>query len=327
MSAVPTVEQAARVLRAGGLVAFPTETVYGLGADAANAAAVHRIFAVKGRPPDHPLIVHIRRTEDLELWAADVPETARLLGQQFWPGPLTLILRRHPMVLDLVTGGQDTVGLRVPRHPVALALLERFGGGVAAPSANRFGRVSPTDPAHVAEDLGGEIELILDGGRCDVGVESTIVDLTSGQPAILRPGGIPREVLEHALNTSVALRPQGPVRSPGQHSVHYAPRARVVLTSPGKQTRREVAELLSSGARVGVMSPHPVETLPAGATSIPLPSSLPEMAAHLYASLRLVDTLGLDVVVVVRPPGRGLGLAINDRLERAAGLPVRDGET
>lgn len=313
------ISRGANVLRAGGLVAFPTETVYGLGADAANAAAVSRIFTVKGRPADHPLIVHLRRTEDLASWAVDVPDAAWLLGQRFWPGPLTLILRRHASVLDGVTGGLETVGLRVPAHPVALALLEQFGGGVAAPSANRFGRVSPTAAAHVAEDLGAEVDLILDGGRCDVGIESTIIDLTSRDPAILRPGGISQEMLEEALRTSISLRADGAVRSPGQHPLHYAPRARVIVTSSESDLRVRVEELLSAGSRVGVMSPDSIEALPPSVLRIPLPASLPEMARQFYTSLRLADALGVDVVVAIRPPSSGLGIAIADRLGRAAG--------
>jgi L-threonylcarbamoyladenylate synthase len=306
------------LLRAGGLVAFPTETVYGLGADAANAQAVCRIFTVKGRPADHPLIVHIPRMEDISVWAVDVPDAAWLLAQRFWPGPLTMILRRHPSVLDLVTGGLETVGLRVPAHPVALALLERFGGGIAAPSANRFGRVSPTEAGHVAEDLGDLVDMILDGGRCEVGIESTIVDLSTGEPAILRPGGIPRERLEDALNMSIPLHRGGPVRCPGQHPRHYAPRARVLVCSSGPELRAKVEGLLSGGARVAVMSPDSWEALPHGVLRVPLPSSLPEMTRELYRSLRLADRLGADVVVAACPPSSGLGLAIADRLNRAA---------
>lgn len=316
----------AELLCAGGLVAFPTETVYGLGADAGNSEAVSRIFTLKGRPADHPLIVHIRRADDLAFWAVDVPDAAWLLGQRFWPGPLTIILRRHPSVLDVVTGGLETVGLRVPAHPLALALLERFGGGIAAPSANRFGRVSPTEAGHISEEFGGLIDLILDGGRCDIGIESTIIDLTTKEPVILRPGGIPQEMLEETLNTSVPLRQDGPVRCPGQHPVHYAPRARVIVTSPGLEMHRKVEELLAIGIRVGVMSPCPIEVLPTGVLRIPLPSSLPDMARQLYTRLRLADALRIEVVVAVPPPPSGLGLAIADRLRRAAGLHSHDTE-
>lgn len=312
------VHRATAVLRGGGLVAFPTETVYGLGADAANADAVSRIFSVKGRPADHPLIVHIPQAEDLTLWAVDVPDAAWLLAGRFWPGPLTLILRRHPSVLDLVTGGLETVGIRVPAHPMALALLKGFGGGIAAPSANRFGRVSPTEAAHVAEELGDLVDLILDGGRCAIGIESTIMDLTTGEPTILRPGGIPKEMLEDALSTSVPLRQGGPVRCPGQHPTHYAPRARLLVSSSGPELRAKVEDLLSGEARVAVMSPDPWDALPHGVLRIPLPSSLPDMARELYGSLRLADMLGVDAVVAVCPPTSGLGLAIADRLQRAA---------
>jgi tRNA threonylcarbamoyl adenosine modification protein (Sua5/YciO/YrdC/YwlC family) len=182
------VVRAAALLRAGELVAFPTETVYGLGADASNPGAIARIFAAKGRPADHPLIVHLPDAGQLERWAVDIPEAAHGLAAAFWPGPLTLILRRHPSVSDAITGGQDTVGLRVPNHPLALQLLREFGGGVAAPSANRFGRISPTTAAHVRDELGAAVSMILDGGPCAVGIESTILDLSAGRARILRPG-------------------------------------------------------------------------------------------------------------------------------------------
>ena len=207
------IEQAVRVLRAGGLVAFPTETVYGLGADAEDVQAVERIFAAKGRPRTHPLIAHIGSADQLDHWAADVPESARLLAERFWPGPLTLVLWRSNRVPFAVTGGLETVALRVPDHPVALALLSAFGGGVAAPSANRFGSVSPTTARHVREDMGSAVDLVLDGGPCEVGVESTIVDVRGEQLAILRPGGVAREDLERALGHSILMRSNGPIRA------------------------------------------------------------------------------------------------------------------
>jgi len=246
MGKADDIEQAARVLRAGGLVAFPTETIYGLGADAENVGAVERIFAVKGRPSTHPLIVHIGGADQLRDWAADVPEPARLLAERFWPGPLTLVLWRSHRVPFAVTGGLETVALRVPDHPVALALLSAFGGGVAAPSANRLGSVSPTTARHIREDLGTDVALVLDGGPCEVGVESTIVAVTGEQPAILRPGGVAREDLERVLGHPLPMRSNIPIRVPGHHPSHYAPRARVILVEPDEV----VGEVSICGCRV-----------------------------------------------------------------------------
>uniref|UniRef100_UPI002FDD1BFD L-threonylcarbamoyladenylate synthase n=1 Tax=Pelomicrobium sp. TaxID=2815319 RepID=UPI002FDD1BFD len=210
------IAKAVDILRAGGLVAFPTETVYGLGADARNPEAVGKIFAAKGRPQHHPVIVHLAEAAQLEAWAVDIPDGARRLAERFWPGPLTLILRRGPGVPDAVTGGQDTVGLRVPAHPVAQALLQAFGGGIAAPSANRFGRLSPTTAQHVEAELDGAVDLILDGGACPVGIESTIVDCAGERPTLLRPGHIGREVLEEALGVRVEAPGPGAPRAPGR---------------------------------------------------------------------------------------------------------------
>jgi L-threonylcarbamoyladenylate synthase len=293
---------AARVLRAGGLVAFPTETVYGLGADAANEAAVRRVFAVKGRPAGHPLIVHLAAAEELSEWAAEVPREARLLAERFWPGPLTLVLRRGPRVPLAVTGGQETVGLRVPAHPAARALLREFGGGVAAPSANRFGRVSPTTADHVRQDLGADVDFILDGGPCGVGIESTIVDLSGQAPALLRPGGIPREGLEAALGRPVPAAGPGGPRAPGRLEAHYAPRARVILAE-AEALETRAAELRARGLRVEILR---------------LPEDPEEAARALYASLREADARGAEAVVVAVPPEEGLGLAIADRLRKAA---------
>jgi L-threonylcarbamoyladenylate synthase len=209
------IARAADVLRAGGLVAFPTETVYGLGADASSPDAVHELFAVKGRPADHPVIVHLGDAVQLDDWGVDVADTARTLTAACWPGPLTVVVRRATRVPDAVTGGLDTVGLRVPDQPLALALLHEFGGGIAAPSANRFGRVSPTTAADVFTDLGDDVDMILDGGPSRVGVESTIVDCSRAEPAILRLGGLPRERVEEVLGRAVPLLDTGEVRAPG----------------------------------------------------------------------------------------------------------------
>lgn len=249
------IEKAAGVLRVGGLVALPTETVYGLGANAEDPAAVARIFQVKGRPPSHPLIVHIGGAEHLGDWVEGVPTTARLLAERFWPGPLTLVLRRGRRVSLEATGGLETVAVRVPDHPVALALLSAFGGGVAAPSANRFGSVSPTTADHVRAELGDAVDFVLDGGPCEVGVESTIVDVTGDFPSVLRPGGVTREDLE-AVGCPLAVHSTSRVRVPGQHPSHYAPRARVVLVEPEKVVAEaELAQEL--GHQVGVFLPPP----------------------------------------------------------------------
>jgi L-threonylcarbamoyladenylate synthase len=312
------IERAVAALRAGELVAFPTETVYGLGADAENAAAVRRIFEVKGRPADHPLIVHLSGADRLSDWAAEIPESAWRLAERFWPGPLTLILSRSRRVNDVVTGGLDTVGLRVPNHAIALNLLRLFGGGVAAPSANRFGRVSPTTADHVQEDLGSDVAVILDGGACSVGLESTIVDLSSSEPSILRPGGVTAEQLEAVLGHRVSLRSGGPVRSPGQHALHYSPRARVAIVDEACLAERASAEQ-SRGARTVVLCCDCRVPQPAGFERLPLPDSLGDLAQSLYATLREVDRRGFDLALVVLPPEAGLGAAIADRLRRAAG--------
>lgn len=312
------IERAAEVLRAGGVVAFPTETVYGLGSDAENESAVRKIFVIKGRPTAHPLIVHLGDASQLASWSAEVPAVAWRLAERFWPGPLTLILRRSQRVLNVVTGGLDTVGIRVPNHPVALTLLRRLGRGVAAPSANRFGAVSPTTADHVREDLGRAVDLVLDGGPCQVGVESTIVDLSSGAPRILRPGGVSREDLEETVGGSVPIRRSGAVRSPGQFSHHYAPRAEVVLTAVDQLAGRATA-LQARGLRVAVSTSERVFGLPPKVEQVPLPRAPEDLARVLYAALREVDRRGCDTVLVTLPPEAGLGLAVADRLRRASG--------
>ena len=314
----PEIGRAVTILRAGGLVAFPTETVYGLGADAENAAAVRRIFDVKGRPEAHPLIVHIGRPEWLGQWVADISPKARRLAREFWPGPLTLILRRGSRIPLAVTGGLETVGVRVPNHSLALAMLQSFGGAVAAPSANRFGRVSPTRAEHVREDLGGLVDFILDGGPCRIGVESTIVDMSADAPAILRPGGVTREQLEAVLGQTIPLRPTGPVRSPGQHALHYAPRAEVVIVQPNELAAR-ATDLAAQGRRVVTLCDPSSVPLPAGIECLPLPDSPNDAARSLYDTLREVDRRGFDVAVVSLPPEQHIGLAIADRLRRAGG--------
>lgn len=308
--------QAAEVLRRGGLVALPTETVYGLAGDAENELAVRRIFAAKGRPSAHPLIVHIADVARLGEWAREIPAEARALASAFWPGPLTLVLKRTARALDAVTGGQDTVALRVPGHPLAREVLAAFGGGVAAPSANRFGGVSPTTAEHVRADLGAEVDLIVDGGPCAVGVESTIVDLSSGAPAVLRPGGVPLEELSRVLGRPVPIRKQSEVRAPGMLASHYAPHAGVVLAKPEDVLGRAEA-LRAAGKKVAVLAP-PRADLPSGLGAFTVPADPAGFARALYARLREVDIAGYDVVVVELPPEEGLGVAVMDRLARAA---------
>ena len=310
-----SIARAVELLRAGRLVAFPTETVYGLGADASNAEAVARIFAAKGRPADHPLIVHLAAARDIDAWAVDVPPLARTLAAACWPGPLTLVLRRSAMVPDAVTGGLATVGVRVPAHPVALALLRSFGGGIAAPSANRFGTVSPTTAAHVRESLGGRVDLVLDGGPSTVGVESTIVDLSGEEPAILRPGGLPREVLEAIAGVPFPIRDGGEVRAPGMLAGHYAPDARLELVEPAAQPGR-AATLRREGRAVGVLAFAPGGPIK-DATIVDLGSDEEDAARRLYAAIRQLDAT-CDVILAWPPEERGLGLAIADRLRRAA---------
>ncbi|WP_327686212.1 L-threonylcarbamoyladenylate synthase [Streptomyces sp. NBC_00467] len=313
------IQQAAGVLRAGGLVALPTETVYGLGANAEDPAAVARIFQVKRRPPSHPLIVHIAAADQLDDWVEEVPLAARLLAEYFWPGPLTLVLRRGRRVPLEATGGLETVAVRVPDHPVALALLSAFGGGVTAPSANRFGSVSPTTAHHVRAELGDGVDFVLDGGSCEVGVESTIVDVTGATPAILRPGGVTREDLEAVLGRPLSVPSTSGVRVPGQHPSHYAPRARVVLVEPEKVvSEAELAQ--EEGHQVGVFLPPPLAGAAVRAHAVvALPESPAAYAQGLYGFLRELDQQGCDLIVASLPVEEGLGLAIANRLRRAAG--------
>lgn len=309
--------RAAAVLEGGGLIAFPTETVYGLGADAARDSAVAKIFAAKGRPRAHPLIVHVADADQLDGWAREIPDVARQLAAAAWPGPLTMILRRGPRVADATTGGADTVGLRVPAHPMALALLRQFGGGVAAPSANRFGRVSPTTAEHVVADLGDAVDYVLDGGPCAVGVESTIVDLSRGRPVLLRPGGLARAAIE-AITGPLASADREAPAAPGTLASHYAPRAALIAVEID-----DVPAAIASaprGAKVGVLAPSSAfARWPAmRATAFALPDDVDGMARGLYAALRALDDADMEFVVAALPPAAGLGEAVGDRLRRAA---------
>ncbi len=314
------ISHAADLLRQGRLVAFPTETVYGLGADAGNPNAVANIFKAKGRPADHPLIVHIANIESLGNWANTVPEAALKLADRFWPGPLAMILNKKPEVPLAVTGGQQTVGLRMPDHPVALALLKSFGGGIAAPSANRFCRISPTLAVHVSEELGDAVDMILDGGACLVGVESTIIDLSVSRPRLLRPGHITSQEIEAVLQTELmipsASKPAG-IRAPGMMAVHYAPTT-PTIRCPAEQLPDRIQQLIADGKRIGLLS-YQLEITPTDQIRVlRLPEQARDYAQRLYAALRELDSLSLDLILVEQPPQTEPWRAINDRLSKAA---------
>lgn len=296
------VARAVAVLRAGGVIAIPTETVYGLAADVTNAEAVARVYAIKGRPQTHPLIVHAASLDALDGFVAGVPPALRALAARFWPGPLTAIVRRGPRTPLAVTGGQDTVAVRVPAHPLAHAILTAFGGPLAAPSANRFGAVSPTRAEHVRADLGDDVDLVVDGGATEIGVESTIVDLTSGVPAVLRAGAIGASQVGDALGTSVVVRGGGAVRAPGMLHSHYAPHARIVLVAPDAR-ESEVRRRAQEGERVAALV---------------LPDDPAAAARSLYATLRALDADGYDVIVAALPRDIEANAAVRDRLTRAA---------
>ncbi len=315
--------RAVELLHAGELVAFPTETVYGLGADAANPAAVAKIFAAKGRPADHPLIVHLAGHDAVDHWAEQVPTVAWELMETFWPGPLTLILKKQAWVPSTVTGGQDTVGLRMPGHPVALELLRRFAAvagehaGIAAPSANRFGRISPTTAAHVQEELGERIQLILDGGPCKVGIESTIVDCSRNEPVVLRPGHIAPAHLEAVLGRQPAIETaSGAPRVSGSLAAHYAPQTPMRLIA-GQRLLDYLNAQRHKGDRCGVIGhsqppqagmPHLWRMLPADPVGY---------ARDLYAALREMDHAGVSAIVVESLPEEAAWAAVTDRLRRA----------
>ena len=311
------ITRAVATLRAGGLVAFPTETVYGLGADASNAAAIKKVFAVKGRPHDHPLIVHVASAAQITDWARDIPHAAHTLAQKFWPGPLTLILKRAKGVSDLVTGEQDTVALRVPSHPLAQALLKAFGGGVVGPSANRFGRVSATTAEHVRQEFGDTVGCVLDGGACDVGIESTIVDLSGAKPTLLRPGCITAVQIESALGVSLAAPDAQSPRAPGTLAKHYAPRTPVMLVE-GDLIDELARSFARQGKRVAVLARTARQPLIDRIEWITAPAAPAGYAHDLYANLRQLDAAGCDVMLVEEPPLAIEWAAARDRLGRAA---------
>jgi L-threonylcarbamoyladenylate synthase len=305
------IARAARILRSGGLVAFPTETVYGLGADASSASAMAKLYAVKRRPADHPVIVHFASSDTAFGWAREVPESARKLAKAFWPGPLTLVLKRSQKAQDFVTGGQDTVGLRLPSHPLARELLQLFGRGVAAPSANRFGRVSPTTAAHVRADLGADVDLVLEGGPTEVGIESTIVDLSGAAPVLLRPGRISRQELEQALGTSVLDKGTASPRHSGGLERHYAPRTPARLV-PAYDLDKEIARLKEKVAVLAFSRPDErVEYW------LRMPRDPHAYAQKLYGALRELDGAGCDEILVEAPPEAPEWAAVRDRLLRA----------
>jgi L-threonylcarbamoyladenylate synthase len=307
------IARAAQLLRAGGLVAFPTETVYGLGADASNPLAVARLYAVKRRPADHPVIVHFDSAERAFTWTRDVPEAARTLAKRFWPGPLTLILKRSGLAKDFITGGQDDVGVRVPAHPVAHELLTAFGGGIAAPSANRFGLVSPTSAAHVRADLGADVDLVLEGGPSEVGIESTIVGLSRVRPMVLRPGKISARELEAALGEPVAEKAGDVPRHSGSLERHYAPRTPARLV-PVHELDREIARLKDKVAVLAFSRPDErVEYW------LRMPRDPQAYAHKLYAALRELDGAACEAILIEAPPPAPEWAAVLDRLRRACG--------
>ena len=309
--------RAVAILRAGGLVAFPTETVYGLGADAANADAVKQVFAAKGRPQDHPLIVHIASAAQLSAWARDISAAAYTLAEKFWPGPLTLILRRAHSVSDVVTGGQDTVALRVPAHPLAQALLRAFGGGVVGPSTNRFGHVSATTAEHVLQEFGDRIDCVLDGGACALGIESTIVDLSAPLPALLRPGCITARDIEAALGAPLTAPDVHRPRAPGTLAKHYAPSTPVILVE-GDVIDELARSFARQGQRVAVLARSVRQPLLAELMWITAPVDAATYAHDLYANLRRLDAAACDVMLVEVPPPFLEWAAVRDRLGRAA---------
>ena len=297
-SADGAIERASAVLSEGGLVALPTETVYGLAARADLDQSVQRIFTTKGRPIGHPLILHVAHADDVGRYVRNVPQTAKILAEQCWPGPLTVLLKRNSNVSDLVTGGRETVAIRVPANATTRRIIEKCGHAVAAPSANKFGKVSPTTAQHVESDLGSEIELIVDDGNCSIGVESTIIDLTSETPQLLRPGGFPIEDLESLLGTSVDP-PTGESRASGMLISHYAPQGAVVLA----KTIDEAHGLLQQTPQSRLLDHW---------------GDLPVYAASLYRQMRDADRDGIEVIIAVLPPPVGLGRAIADRLTKAS---------
>lgn len=312
-----TVAAGARALAAGRLVAFPTETVYGLGANALDPDAVARVFAAKGRPADHPLICHVASADDIAALMRDPLPAATALAEAFWPGPLTLVVPRAGSVPAAVSGGRDTVAVRVPAHPLALALLRAFGGPVAAPSANLFGRPSPTCADDVAVELGDAVDVVLDGGPCEIGIESTVLDLTTDPPQVLRPGRISAQQIAQVLGRPVSAQASGPARAPGMLESHYAPGARVDLV-PAAEVIGRAEAARAEGTRVAVLAPDTISGLPEDCLVLGPVGGPDDYAARLYAAFRRADAHGAQLILAVPPPAEGIGLAVRDRLERAS---------
>lgn len=310
------------VLQQGGVVAFPTETVYGLGADASNESAVRKVFEAKGRPSDNPLIVHIADVANIFLFASEFPAKGQQLANAFWPGPMTLVVKRNMRVPDMVTANLDTVAVRIPNHPVTLALLKKFGGGLVGPSANTSGKPSPTTAQHVLNDLDGKIDAIIDAGATTIGVESTVIDVTVEPPMILRFGGLSKEEIEKVIGTvQVAVKEESLKRSPGTRHRHYAPNAEVILIEEknADELEKRYKELTSQGKKIGVVT-HSISIpkfIPAQLCKFIGPG-VQQFARHLFASLRELDEQHADVVLVERVAPTGLGAAVMDRLNKAA---------
>ena len=310
-------EEAVTALRNGDLVAFPTETVYGLGANARDAAALRKIFEAKGRPADHPLILHLDNVRFLPRWVAEVPPQVEPLAKAFWPGPLTLVLRRSEECSDVLTGGQDTVAIRIPSHPMAQQLLTAFGGGIAAPSANRYGRVSPTRPEHVREELGDAVGLVLDGGECMIGVESTILSLAGPKPRLLRPGSITQAQIEAVIGPIEVGADAAAPRVPGSTAQHYSPSTAVAIVPPTLLESR-IDTLLRDARRVAVLAQRPPRKAQQGVTWINAGRRLDVYQRDLYANLRSLDKAGADLILVEEVPALPEWAAVRDRLARAA---------
>ena len=313
-------EDAVTALRNGDLVAFPTETVYGLGANARDAAALRRIFEAKGRPADHPLILHLDNPRFVSRWVAGLPPQFEPLAKAFWPGPMTLVMNRSEEASDVLTGGQDTVAIRIPSHPMAQQLLTAFGGGIAAPSANKYGRVSPTRPEYVREELGDAVKLILDGGECTIGVESTILSLAGEKPRLLRPGSIGQSQIEAVIGPVEVGADAGAPRVPGSTAQHYSP-ATAVATVPSTLLESRIDTLLRDARRVAVLAQRPPRKAQQGVTWINAGRRLDAYQRDLYANLRSLDKAGADLILVEDVPTTPVWTAVRDRLARAAVNP------
>ena len=296
------IDECVKALRAGSVIGIPTETVYGLAAIATNSSAINLVFTIKERPTSHPLILHIADVSMLDDWATNISSEARALCKKFWPGPLTLILHKSDKVLTEVTGGRDTVAIRCPNHSVTTKLLKKLNDAVVAPSANKFGKVSPTTAKHVVNDLGSDISIVLDGGDCSIGLESTIIDCTTTPPQLLRTGAITAEHILRECNITVVAA-SGESRAPGMLEKHYAPVCRVVLVSSSQEGLIEAQRYVADGFKVRLLD---------------LTEDLDKFARLLYSSLRTADKDGINVAIVVRAPMKGIGFAINERLEKAA---------